>query len=101
MTSDPSFSDRVAAGHAGLGPQLRRAADFVAVNGQEVATRALRELAREELGRRCRSPLPDPSPGLTPPQLRPRSPAKPGGASGTGSTPLASLAPDCADPGGA
>ncbi len=79
--SGPSFSDRVAAGYAGLSPQLRRAADFVAANGQEVATRslrqvaiaagvtpptlsrlaralgfdsyeALRELAREELGRR-------------------------------------------------
>ncbi len=54
-SSGPSFSDRVAAGYAGLSPQLRRAADFAAANGQEVATRSLRELAREELGRRRRS----------------------------------------------
>ena len=45
MTSDPSFSDRVAAGYAGLSPQLRRAADFVAANGQEVATRSLRQVS--------------------------------------------------------
>ena len=55
MTSEPSFKgqgfkgqgfkDRVAAGYAGLSPQLRRAADFIAANGQEVATRSLRQVA--------------------------------------------------------
>ena len=55
MTSGPEFQsksitgqgfkDRVAAGYAGLSPQLRRAADFVAANGQEVATRSLRQVA--------------------------------------------------------
>ncbi len=35
----------MAAGYAGLSPQLRRAADFVAANGQEVATRSLRQVA--------------------------------------------------------
>jgi DNA-binding MurR/RpiR family transcriptional regulator len=40
-----SFRDRIAARYAGLSPQLRRAADFVAANGQEVATRSLRQIA--------------------------------------------------------
>jgi|GEM_PF-103804 len=45
LTADESFRGRIAAGYAGLSPQLRRAADFVAANGQEVATRSLRQVA--------------------------------------------------------
>lgn len=44
-TETDDFRDRLATGYAGLSPQLRRAADFVAANGPEVATRSLRQIA--------------------------------------------------------
>ena len=37
LNDNGNFRDRVAAGYAGLSPQLRKAADFVAANWQEVA----------------------------------------------------------------
>ena len=45
MTSEPTFRDRLAAGYGDLSPQLRHAADYLAGNAQEAATRSLRQVA--------------------------------------------------------